>query len=120
MEEKSVWTEREKILSNSCDIDNYIQSIDSFHDYRLGCIEIKENVIRITIEEDKHQTDNRDALIWDFIFQEISQLETDLDCVVSPYVTEIDITGHDVMISLTNGYILIKSNDIRLGIPKQA
>ncbi|MGN0695726.1 MAG: hypothetical protein ACI4J5_03050 [Oscillospiraceae bacterium] len=115
-----MWTERDKILCNFGDIENYIQSMDSFHDYRFGGIEIKENVIRITIEEDKHQIDNRDALIWVFTFQEISEFETDLDCVVTPYVTEIDTAGHDIMISLTNGYIFIKSNYIRLGIPKQA
>ena len=115
-----MWTDREKILNSFDEINLYLESMCSFHDYRLGNLELKDNSVSVTIEEDMKSIDNRNAYLWDFTFRLISDCRIDMDCILKSYITERVIRDrHEVMISLTNGYISIVADDIQLGIPKR-
>lgn len=92
----------------------------SFHDYRLGNLELKDNSVSINIEEDMKSIDNRNDYIWNFTFRLISDCRIDMDCILTSYITEVVFRDkHEVMINLTNGYISIVADDIQLGIPKR-
>lgn len=115
-----MWTDREKILNSFDEINLYLESMCSFHDYRLGNLELKDNSVSVTIEEDMKSIDNRNAYLWDFTFRLISDCRIDMDCILKSYITErVFRDKHEVMISLTNGYISIVADDIQLGIPKR-
>lgn len=114
-----MWTDREKILNSFDEINAYLESMCSFHDYRLGNLELKDNSVSITIEEDMKSIDNRNAYIWNFTFNLISDCRIDMDCILTSYISEVVFRDkHEVMISLTNGYIWIIADDIQLGIPQ--
>lgn len=115
-----MWTDREKILNSFDEINSYLESMCSFHDYRLGNLELKDNSVSINIEEDMKSIDNRNDYIWNFTFRLISDCRIDMDCILTSYITEVVFRDkHEVMINLTNGYISIVADDIQLGIPKR-
>lgn len=113
-----MWTERLKNINNFDEAADYIHSQDCFHDYRLGGVEICKNAIRVTIEEDAKTIDNHATQIWDFYFTKIYDLKFSMDCVIPPYIEEMEIENHSVMIGLTNGYISFTAFEMSLGIPK--
>ena len=113
-----MWSERKKIISDFDEVISYIKQQDSFHDYRLGNVEFKNNSIVIMIEEDTKDKYNEQALVWDFSFDIISDLKFELDCFLPMYIYEVSIENHAVEFGLTNGYIMFDAEDISLGIPK--
>lgn len=112
-----MWTERVNVISNFDEIGAYIKTEDNFHDYRLGNVEICENSIIIMIEEDTGNKHNENAHIWNFIFEDISELHFSMDCILPSYISEMEIEDHCVMVSLNNGYISFKAMKVSLGIP---
>lgn len=114
-----MWTERMGYIKNFVDVTAYLNSMDCFHDYRLGNIEIKNDSIVIMIEEDSGNKHNENAHIWDFRFTDISVFKANVDCIIPPYITEITIEGNYVMFSLNNGFISFYAKNISLGIPKE-
>lgn len=113
-----MWTERERVIDNWEEAMLYIESQDCFHDYRLGNIEISENLIKVMIEEDTGSKNNEKAHIWDFSFGKISEVKCVMDCVITPYVDEVSIENHNVTIALNSGCISFKAGSLSIGIPK--
>ena len=114
-----MWTERERILCRKKDIEEYLASVDYFHDYRLGYIEFCESANKLTIEEDTRSLANEDAHIWDFTFVSISNLKITVDFIPPAYITEIKIKNDEVVVELNNGCISFNAVEIKLGIPTQ-
>lgn len=73
-----MWTERERIIDNFEDAITYIKQQDYFHDYRMGNIEIDNNSVLITIEEDTGNIANKNAHVWDFKFNNISNFKCEM------------------------------------------
>ena len=113
-----MWTEKLKNISDFDEASDYIYSQDCFHDYRLGNVEICKNAIRLSIEEDTKTIDNHTAHIWRFYFTKIYNFEFSMDCVIPPYISEVEIKNHSVIIGLTNGYISFTAFEMSLDIPK--
>lgn len=113
-----MWTERLKVLDDYHEIISYIKSMDYFHDFRLGTIELGENAAKITIESDFKNSHNQNALIWNFSFDNISDLKVEIDCIIPSYIMEIEIEGYLVIINLNNGFFSFKMENMSLGIPK--
>ena len=112
-----MWTERDKVLDNVSEIVQYLDTVNSFHDYKLGNISF-DGCNLIVMIEDAHTKNNREAHIWNFTFNHVTQLYIDMDCVLRPFLTEVEIVGQSVIIGLTNGSISFNAIDIMLGIPK--
>lgn len=115
------WTERREIKNNYQDIVEYLDSMDSFHDYRIGNVDYDENSVDITIEEvlpgRKIQDDT--GLIWDFHFENISKFIFSVDCVIGFWISEVgrgNAPG-EVTFNLNNGIISVVAEKITLGIP---
>jgi hypothetical protein len=68
----------------------------------------------VMLEEDK----NKDALIWNFMFNDVSNLNFEIDCAIPSFVTEIEICDNYVMVGLINGYISFNVESLSIGIPK--
>lgn len=113
-----MWTERIKVINDYNEIVQYIESMDCFHDFRLGHIAIIENKFDIFVEEYTNDLHNSGAHIWNFSFGNISDLKIKMDCALPSIITEIEIKSSLVTIGLTNGYISFRTNDLSLGIPK--
>lgn len=113
-----MWTERLKVLDDYHEIISYIKFMDYFHDFRLGTIELGENAAKITIESDFKNSHNQNALIWNFSFDNISDLKAEIDCVIPSYIMEIEIEKYLVMVNLNNGFLSFKMENMSLGIPK--
>lgn len=117
-----MWTERLKTISNFHEAMSYIESKDDFHDYRLGNIEVHKNknrnTITIMVEEDTGNKHNQNAHIWSFSFNNTSEEQFEMDCVIPAYISEIEIEDHLITFNLNNGYISFKADEILLGIPK--
>ncbi len=114
-----MWTERLKTINNFDNITAYLDSIDYFHDYRLGNVEICNDSIKICVEEDTENKHNENAHIWDFTFTEYSDFKADVDCIIPSYINEISVEDNYVMFSLNNGFISLLCKKISLGIPKE-
>ena len=99
-----MWTERERIIDNFEDAITYIKQQHYFHDYLMGNIEIDDNSAFITIEEYTGNIANKNAHVWNFKFNNISNFKC--------------IEDHALTFSLNNGYISFEAKDILLGIPK--
>lgn len=112
-----MWTEREKEMSDFDEIAAYVKMENDFHDYRLGNIEMYENSIIIMIEEDTGNKHNENAHIWNFTFENISELRVSMDCILPGYISEMEIEDHCIMISLNSGYISFTAMKVSLGIP---
>ena len=113
-----MWTERARIIENFDEVEAYLEEEVSFHDYRLGNIEIGEDSITIMIEEVTGKLANEGAHIWEFSFGRISNLNVSMDCVLPPYIDEVSLENHEITFSLTNGGISFQAEKISLGIPK--
>jgi hypothetical protein len=109
-----MWTDRLKVLNEYNEILQYIESMHFFHDFRISNITMHEKMLIVMIEEDK----TKNALIWNFTFNDISDLKFEIDCVLFSFVTEIEIHDNSVMIGLINGYISFNVKSLSIGIPK--
>lgn len=113
-----MWTERERIIDNFEDAITYIKQQDYFHNYRMGNIEIDNNSVLITIEEDTGNIANKNAHVWDFKFNNISNFKCEIDSILPFFIFEVFIEDHEITFALNNGYISFEAKDILLGIPK--
>ena len=114
-----MWTKREVYISAQKDIKEYLEVMDSFHDYRIGNIEVEENDVTVTVEEivpAMHISESA-GRIWDFQFHDILRFKMNTDCVGSFCVGEIMTKDDTVTFACTNGYIEIKALHIQIGIP---
>lgn len=60
------------------------------------------------------------GLVWCFEFEGVKNIKIDTDEMLGSWVTEIEVrSGKEVMFSLTNGYISILADKVKLGIPKK-
>ena len=115
------WTERDRIITDANEIFRYIDSMDCFHDYRIGSLEYCSQSARITVESilpGKELNDKTD-LVWDFNFEGINDFKINADCVLSFSIDEV-IKGdkeHEFYFELNNGTISIVAEKISLGIP---
>jgi hypothetical protein len=107
-----MWTDRLKILKNYNEISQYIESMYFFHDFKIGNITMHEKTLEIILEEDKS------SLIWNFVFNGISNLKFEADCILPSFITEIEINDNSILIGLTNGYISFNVESLSIGIPK--
>ena len=114
------WTERREIKNNYQDIVEYLDSMDGFHDYRIGDVEYKGDSANIMIEEvlpgRKIQDDT--GLIWDFHFEKISKFIFSVDCVVGFWISEVERGNapREILFNLNNGIISVVAEKITLGI----
>ena len=113
-----MWTERERIIDNFEDAITYIKQQHYFHDYLMGNIEIDDNSAFITIKEYTCNIANKNAHVWNFKFNNISNFKCEIDSIVPFFILEVFIEDHEITFSLNNGYISFKAKDILLGIPK--
>ena len=107
-----MWTERERIIDNFEDAITYIKQQDYFHNYRMGNIEIDNNSAFISIIA------NKNAHVWNFKFNNISNFKCEIDSIVPFFILEVFIEFHEITFGLNNGYISFEAKDILLGIPK--
>ena len=113
-----MWTERARIIKKFNEAISYIEKQDYFHDYRLGNLEIQNSSVIIMIEEDTREKHNDNAHIWEFRFENISNLNFTLDCIMDSYISEVLIENNEVRFGLTNGCISFYTEKISLGIPQ--
>ena len=117
------WTERIERKTKYDEIIKYIESLGCFHDYRMGSLSVRNGHVRITIEEvipAKHIADST-GLIWDFEFDDVSEISIDADTAFHFSIAEV-IAGekeNELVFELRNGVICITANAISLGIPSK-
>ncbi len=118
-----MWTGREKELNSLAEIEDYLDSIDNFHDYRLGNIEYnsEESTAVICVESD-HKPSNSltDGLVWDFRFEEIKSLSYSVDTMQGNWICEITVENQsEILFALDNGYISVSASKLKLGVPSK-
>ena len=61
-----MWTERDKILTQTREICAYLKEVDHFHDYVIGTLEYDGKTLVVVIEEDflKIDRSNAPAMKW--------------------------------------------------------
>ncbi len=116
-----MWTEREKELYSIREIEDYLNLMDDFHDYRLSDFEYnnEKSTAKICVETE-HEAINSstEGLVWDFSFEEIKDFSFSMDSMLESYIYEIIVDkGQEIVFSLTNGYIIVSADKIKLGIP---
>ncbi len=117
-----MWTEREKELTDLINIEKYIDEMDNFHDYMIGDIsynsEKQEARICVETEHDVKKS-SKEGLIWNFEFEQATNILISVDSMLSCYVHEITVEDGQVHFWLTNGNIYVKANKVKLGIPRK-
>lgn len=116
-----MWTEREKYLTDFDKIRNFLQEEYSFHDYRIGFLCYEGTQARITIEDDtpNQKPSDNNGLIWDFDFEGVESFVIDSDCVTGFWIDEIRLEEGSFIFSCTNGSILVKAKNVKIGIPRK-
>ena len=115
-----MWTEREKELSTYNDIETYLNSMDNFHDYRLGDFEYsKDSTVCVCIETDHKPINSaEEGLIWNFNFEKVTEFSFSIDSMLGSWIDEITVENNSqILFGLTNGYISVSADEIKLGIP---
>lgn len=119
-----MWTPREKELCTIGEIETYLEKENDFHDYRLGGLTyISENATaQIGIETDHDpKKSSSEGIVWLFEFTGIKNIRIDTDEMLDSWVSEITVKeGNEVFFSLTNGFISILCEKVKLGIPSNA
>ncbi len=113
-----MWTQRETTLTKIDDIRFYLEEIGAFGNFRLATFEFKKDYIRITIEENRSD-DNEKALAWDLTLIGVSDYFVELDCITGGLISKVKVLiNHEVQIMLTNGSLITATAaEIRLGVP---
>ena len=115
------WTKRSEIKTDFQDILAYIESIYSFHDYRIGHIHYEGSTARITIEEVIYgeRLAKSTGLVWDFSFDGVRDFQIHVDAVMGFWIHEVVRGNEDgkLVFSLDQGYIEVFADAIKLGIP---
>ena len=115
-----MWTEREKELTDLTNIEKYLDEMDNFHDYMIGNIsynsEKQEASICVETEHDVRNS-SKEGLIWNFDFEQVTNILIGVDSMLSCYVHEITVEDGQVHFWLTNGNIYVTANKVELGIP---
>ena len=114
-----MWTERERYIECVDEIKDYLESIDNFHDYRIGHLHYADREATITVEEyiPNSRISKTTGLIWDFEFKNVEVFKIDSDCVLQDWITEINLENNEFVFGCTNGYIVIKAEQVKLGLP---
>lgn len=114
-----MWTEREMYIKDFDEIREYLVSKDNFHDFRVGNLHYADKEATIMIEEDvpNPHASKTVALVWDFSFQNIEQIEIDMDCVLGSWITEINVENNEFVFNCTNGCVAIKAEQAKVGVP---
>jgi hypothetical protein len=114
-----MWTEREKYIECFNEIQDYLETMDNFHDYRIGHLHYAERKATITVEEyiPNSHISKTAGLIWDFEFKNVEEFKIDNDCVLQGWITEINLENKEFVFGCTNGYIVIKAEQVKLGVP---
>ena len=115
------WTKRSEMKNNYHDIVEYLNSMDGFHDYRIGNVKYDGDSANITIEEvlPGRKLQDSTCLIWDFHFEKINKFIFSVDCVSGFWISEIEgsnVLG-EVIFNLHSGIISVVAEKIILGIP---
>lgn len=116
-----MWTERERYIEHFNEIQDYLEYMDNFHDYRIGNLNFKDGEAEITVEEyipNSHISETA-GLIWNFKFKNIEEFEINSDCVLQWWIAEINLENKEFVFECTNGCIAIKAAQVKLGIPSQ-
>ena len=117
-----MYTQREKELHTYNDIEDYLNSMDNFHDYKLGNFEYdKASNICVCIETDHNPINSsKEGLVWDFNFEKVTDFSFSMDVMIGSWVDEITVeTDSKIVFALTNGYISVSAEKIKLGIPSK-
>ena len=114
-----MWTERERYIEDFNEIQDYLDIMDNFHDYRIGNLYFKDREAEITVEEyipNPHISETA-GLVWNFKFKNVEESEMNIDCVLQFWITEINLENNKFVFECTNGCISIKAEQVKLGVP---
>ena len=114
-----MWTERDRYITSLEEITAYLDQMDCFHDHRIGNIHYDGKEAKITVEEiipDKHISESAGA-VWDFTVNDIESFQMDIDSAFACFLNEVTLIDGELVFNCTNGYVSIKANVVKLGIP---
>ena len=116
-----MWTERDKILTQTQEICAYLKEVEHFHDYVIGNLEYDGKTLGVVIEEDFLKTDrsNAPAMQWYMEFQGIEMIGFHCDCVFKFGLDEVVYEEGDfVLYGHAFGCIEVRAKQVRLETPK--
>jgi len=115
-----MWTKRYEEMHTIKEIEEYLNSIENFHDCRLGNIEYNQEKASaiFNVETTMDPAKTSEGLVWDFHFDEIEKLSFDVDAMLGFWIDEVIVENEStVLFALKAGYISISAKKIKLGIP---
>ena len=115
-----MYTRREKIIKDIKLVTEYIDSMDGFHDYRIGHIEAKKDQISVIIESDARTPHNEGAYTWFLKFKGTADFSVDFDTVCPFFIYETRIEHSIFYLDCTNGGISFSFKEMTIETPTMA